>query len=141
MLPILKTIKKPRKLKSGRFDSRQELIEFISEKYFHTAMQQAEIARLCQVSETTVANLIESQELKDYRRLKDLETSERPFAFIWPTRELEDRLTCQSLADFVALLEAQEAAIFKVERISEGGHPLVQAPKQAFDLYTEGANG
>lgn len=42
----------------GRFDTRDELEERVEYLWKETDCQQAQIARNCQVSETTVANII-----------------------------------------------------------------------------------
>jgi DNA-binding transcriptional regulator LsrR (DeoR family) len=51
-----------RKKATGRFDDRESLIDFVCSKYHQTPLAQAEIARMCQVSETTVANILDKAE-------------------------------------------------------------------------------
>lgn len=51
-----------RKKQSGRFDSREELVDFVCDKFYNTPLQQAELARLSKVSATTVANIISKGE-------------------------------------------------------------------------------
>lgn len=57
-----KSSKKARKKITGRFDSREELVDFICSKYHKTPLKQAEIARLSKISETSVANILNGTE-------------------------------------------------------------------------------
>ncbi len=136
MLPILLKIKKPRRLKSGRFIGRQQLIEFIAEKYYGTDLKQAQIARMCEISETLVANILESQELKDYRHFNGLDEATRPMMIIWPTDKVSDRVICQSMADYIVELESLAESLYKVEVVTPVGHPEIINADQAHKLYT-----
>jgi hypothetical protein len=50
--------KRVRKRITGRFDTREELVNFICSKYHKTTLHQAEIARLTSISETSVAKIL-----------------------------------------------------------------------------------
>lgn len=141
MLPIIMDIKKPRKLKSGRFETRHALISYIADKYYGTDLKQAQIARTCEVSETTVASLLESQELKDYRRFKELDKASRPVYVIWPTKDANDRIMCQSRSDYVRELENILLPLHKIQTVTPTGHPELISPTQAQRLYTDSLSG
>jgi predicted XRE-type DNA-binding protein len=53
--------RKGRKLTTGRFDTREQLVEMIVFLWQHTSCRQALIARNCQVSEATVSNIVNQQ--------------------------------------------------------------------------------
>ncbi len=141
MLPVIMDIKKPRKLKSGRFETRHALISYIADKYYGTDLKQAQIARSCEVSETTVASLLESQELKDYRRFKELGDADRPALIIWPTKDTSRRIICQSLADYVRGLDGLHENIYKIQAVTREGHPELISPIQAQRLYSDYLSG
>lgn len=141
MLPVIMDIKKPRKLKSGRFETRHALISYIADKYYGTDLKQAQIARSCEVSETTVASLLESQELKDYRHFKELGDADRPAFIIWPTKAVSDRIICQSLADYARGIDGLEESIYKIQAVTLAGHPELISPSQAQCIYANYLSG
>jgi len=47
---------------TGRYGTREELCFFVNRWYYGSEMKQAEIARVCRVSEGTVANIIKKDE-------------------------------------------------------------------------------
>ena len=58
---------KGRKKTTGRFETRDELVEFICRKYYTTKLGDTAIGRMAQVSQTTVANILSGEEGKAWR--------------------------------------------------------------------------
>lgn len=52
----------PRQKTTGRFDTRDELLEFVCRKYYTSTMNNAQIARSAGVSESTAANILDGEE-------------------------------------------------------------------------------
>ena len=54
--------KKGKKKTTGRYETRAELCDDVWSLYLTTPAKQADIARITRVSETTVANILDSKE-------------------------------------------------------------------------------
>lgn len=53
-----------RKQATGRYDTREELEHWVRTWYRVSAMNQAQLARACGVSATTVANILKKKEIE-----------------------------------------------------------------------------
>lgn len=58
-----------RKKTTGKFESREDLVNFICDRYHATPLGNSEIGRMAQVSERTVANILDGEEGKNWYRL------------------------------------------------------------------------
>lgn len=54
-----------RRKTTGRFDTREELEQWVRHLYYDTSAKQAQIARACRVSETTVANILKKSSTRN----------------------------------------------------------------------------
>lgn len=53
-----------RKVTTGKFATREELIQNVHFYYYETRQKQSQVAKTCQVSETTVAKILEHKRVK-----------------------------------------------------------------------------
>ena len=56
--------KRGRKLTTGKYATREELIHNVHFYYYETSQKQSQVAKTCQVSEATVAKILERKRIK-----------------------------------------------------------------------------